>query len=235
MLPICGLQKTTLLDFPGLVACTIFLGGCNFSCPYCHNSELIHLNKNQIIYSESDVLNFLMKRQGILEGVCITGGEPTLSPTLPAFIKKVKALGFQVKLDTNGSNPDMLKHLVNENIIDYIAMDIKNSIVNYAKTIGGLSASLDNIISSINYIKSLNIPYEFRTTLVAELHTEEDIISIGRLLEGNSRFYLQNYKDSEQVLHRVYSPVSTKQAEYYLSLLKPYVPNSTLRGIDDNL
>ena len=198
-----GLNKTTLLDYPGHLACLIFVSGCNFRCHYCHNSSLV-LNESKNIYSEEYMLDFLEKRKNILEGVCISGGEPTLYNDLKDFISKIKEkTNLKVKLDTNGTNPTLLKTLIDKKLIDYVAMDIKSDIKNYNKVINVKNAlSLDKIKESVNILKENKIDYEFRTTIVKGLHDFDDFENIGKWLKGCSNYYLQNYKDSGDILYK---------------------------------
>ncbi|HCX28006.1 MAG TPA: anaerobic ribonucleoside-triphosphate reductase activating protein [Candidatus Portnoybacteria bacterium] len=192
-----GLQKLTLIDYPGKVAATIFTVGCNFLCPYCHNPELVDpiKIKDQPKLSEKEILKFLTSRQGLLEGVCITGGEPTLSAELPEFISKIKALGFLIKLDTNGSSPEMLARLLSERLVDYVAMDIKAPLEKYKKIVGG-QASLEDIQRSVELTRSAP-DYEFRTTVLPVLHSPKDILSIGRWLQGAKKYYLQQFQPTK--------------------------------------
>jgi len=192
-----GLQKLTLIDYPGKVAATVFTVGCNFLCPYCHNPELVDpvKIKDQPSVSEKEILKFLATRQGLLEGVCITGGEPTLLIGLPEFISKIKALGFLVKLDTNGSNPAMLAKLLEEKLIDYVAMDIKAPLEKYKKIVGE-KAVLADIQRSVELTCSAP-DYEFRTTVLPSLHSEKDILSVGRWLQGAKKYYLQQFKPTK--------------------------------------
>lgn len=192
-----GLQKLTLIDYPGKIAATIFTVGCNFLCPYCHNPELVDPKKikNQPRLSDQEILKFLTSRQGMLEGVCLTGGEPTLLPELPEFIAKVKALGFLVKLDTNGSNPGMLSRLLNEGLVDYVAMDIKAPLEKYKKIVGQ-QANLEDIQQSVELTRQAP-DYEFRTTVLPALHSRKDILSIGRWLQGAKKYYLQQFKPTK--------------------------------------
>lgn len=194
-----GFDKLTLLNYPDKVACTIFTKGCNFRCPYCHNSSLISLDKENDKYKE--VISYLNKRKGILDGVCITGGEPLIHKSTKELIKEIKNMGFLVKLDTNGSNPDMLKELIDENLIDYVAMDIKNTFDKYEETIG-CKTNVDNIKKSIDIIESSNIDYEFRTTIVKELHTFDDIKGIINIIDKKSKYYIQNFRNSDGVLNK---------------------------------
>lgn len=228
---ICGLIKTTLLDFPEHVAATIFTGGCQFRCPFCQNSDLLS-SPAPAIYSEDEVLSFLQKRSGILEGVAITGGEPTLQPDLENFIRKLRSIGLLVKLDTNGYRPDVLKHLCEQQLIDYVAMDIKSCPSSYGKVSGISSLNLLPIMESVDFLKTNTVPFEFRTTLVKELHSENDILEIGKWISGPFPYFLQNYRDSEQVLTSGLHGFNAKELHSFLTLLQPYTPKVCLRGID---
>lgn len=234
---ILGLNKTTLLDYPGRVAATLFTGGCNFRCPYCHNKDIVLKNVAVVPYEESEVFSFLEKRRRVLTGVCITGGEPTLHPDLPDFIRRIREPGYCVKLDTNGSNPEMLEALIGDGLIDYCAMDIKNSPAKYGLTIGldGQAASafdLSSIRASVRILMSQQmIPYEFRTTIVRELHEEEDMLAIAQWIAGADAYFLQSYTDSEGVLRRGFHAHSEETLKSYASLCQKFVPNTSLRGI----
>lgn len=228
---LCGLQKTTLLDFPGHVAATIFLGGCNFRCPFCHNSGLLG-SEAQSVFTEKDILAFLKKRRGILEGVCITGGEPTLDGDLEPFIKKIRDLGYLIKLDTNGYRPEVLKNLALNGLLDYAAMDIKAGRKNYSYAAGVTGLNIKYIEESAAFLLSGTIPYEFRTTAVKGIHGTEDFKDIGRWLAGPSHYYLQNFVDSDQVLCPGCKSFSKEELEGFLTVLKPFIPNAKLRGID---
>lgn len=224
-----GFQKLTLLDYPGKVACLLFTMGCNFRCPFCHNASLVRAEEKAAV-SEEEILSFLKKRQGVLDGVCISGGEPLLHRGLYDFIKEVKSLGYSVKLDTNGSFPDALKALVSERMIDYVAMDIKNSFESYSKT-SGINTDLDKIKESIDFLMSDAVDYEFRTTLVKELHTYEDMESIGKMIKGAKRYFLQNFVDSGDVLLPNMHPFGKNELEKTLEIARKYVPDTTFRGI----
>lgn len=226
-----GFNKTTLLDYPKHLAATIFLGGCNFRCPFCHNASLVTKIKTQPTIPVDEVLSTLSKRKGILEGICITGGEPTLYQDLPDFIKDIKSLGFKVKLDTNGSNPTMIKSLINSGLIDYVAMDIKNSKEHYSKSIGYLY-NINPIDESISFLLTNPVEYEFRTTIVREHHTTEDMHSIGKWIRGASAYYLQSYKDSGDVITPGLSSHSKDTLMEYVNILTPYVEHVSLRGVD---
>lgn len=195
-----GFQKLTLLDYPEKVACTLFTAGCNFLCPFCHNASLVTNIDNTVIFEQDDILDFLKKRQGVLEGVCITGGEPLLHKDLPDFIKRVKELNFNVKLDTNGYLTDKLIDLVENKLIDYVAMDIKNSKEKYSSTINIENFDTNNIDKSINFLINSNIDYEFRTTVVKEFHSIEDIENISLWIKGAKKYFLQNFVDSGNLI-----------------------------------
>lgn len=222
-----GLQKMTLLDFPGKVACTVFLQGCNFRCPFCHNSPLLRGIEE---LSQDSFFSFLKKRQGLLDGVAITGGEPLLHNDIHSFIQKIKELGFRVKLDTNGSFPQRLAELLQNGLIDYIAMDIKNSPANYQKT-SGADVDLNKIRDSVQLIMNSGLPYEFRTTVVQELHCEEDFHAIGKWLQGAQAYYLQCFEDSGDILCPGLHAPSKAQLEHYLAIAGSYIKNTHLRGI----
>lgn len=234
---VLGLNKTTLLDYPGRVAATLFTGGCNFRCPYCHNKDIVLMNEAIASYDESELFAFLEKRKRVLTGVCITGGEPTLHPDLPDLIRRIKELGYCVKLDTNGSNPQMLERLIADGLIDYCAMDIKNSPAKYGITVGLDSQdAADFDRSAINasvriLITQQTIPYEFRTTIVRELHEEEDMLAIAQWIAGADAYFLQSYTDSEGVLCRGFHAHSEETLRSYASLCQKFVPNTALRGI----
>ena len=197
---ICGFNKTTLLDYPGKVASTIFLGSCNFRCPFCQNSILVTAPGEQPDYSQDELLAFLRKRKGILDGVCISGGEPTLSDDLEEFLRKIKELDYAIKLDTNGSRPEIVKHLAKEGLIDTVAMDIKACPDNYMNLTGIEKPDMDSIFETVDFLLQGTLEYEFRTTVVRELHTQQDFEEIAQWLKGAKEYYLQAYKDSDGVL-----------------------------------
>lgn len=205
---IAGLNKTTLLDYPGRVAATIFVGGCNFRCPFCHNGGIVLESLSQGIYEEAEIFAFLEKRKNVLKGVCITGGEPTLQEDLPEFLGKVKELGYQVKLDTNGCLPEVLEALLKKKLLDYVAMDIKNCPEKYAMSVGmdRQWRGMDLIEGSVSLLKASGIDYEFRTTVVKELHTGEDLLKIAEWIKGCPRYFLQQYQDNENVLFSILHP-----------------------------
>ena len=225
-----GLQKLTLLDYPGAVACTVFLGGCDFRCPYCHNAELLDPDFPPLM-DENELLSFLRKRQGLLDGVCITGGEPLLRPDLPALLENIRGLGFRVKLDTNGSRPDRLRAILNAGLADYVAMDVKNSPARYAETVGRENFDLTPIRESVSLLLEGRSDYEFRTTVVSSLHTEDDIREIGRWIAGAKRYFLQPFTDRETVPMAGFSAPSPAQLEAFLTIAREFVPETQLRGV----
>ncbi|HJA93479.1 MAG TPA: anaerobic ribonucleoside-triphosphate reductase activating protein [Candidatus Eisenbergiella merdipullorum] len=229
---ICGFNKTTLLDYPGHVAATVFTGCCNFRCPFCQNGDLVLHPGRLSQITEDEVLRVLEKRKGILTGVCITGGEPTLQPDLPAFLKKVKDLGLLVKLDTNGYLPKVIESLFSEGLLDYIAMDIKSSPEHYAAAAGFPGLQINRIFQSVSFILSCGLPYEFRTTVVRELHHAEDFRSIGRWLQGAQSYFLQSYQESDGVISPIFSAYTKEELEGFQNLLLPFIPNTCLRGVD---
>lgn len=232
MIKICGYNKTTLLDYPGKVAATIFLGSCNFRCPFCQNSSLVLQPSLQPEIPSEEVLSFLKKRQGILDGVCISGGEPTLSEDLPDFIRQIKALGYSVKLDTNGSRPYVVKSLVKEGLIDKAAMDIKACPDNYKSLSGLRYPDMDSVFETVDFLMEGHVDYEFRTTVVKELHTEKDFIEIGQWLSGAKAYYLQAYRDSDGVLQPGFTSYSLEELQHFRSILRKTIPLVDIRGID---
>lgn len=223
---ICGIQKVSLVDYNGHICTTLFTSGCNFACPFCHNSGLVK-GSEEVIPTE-DILDYLEKRKNVIDSVCISGGEPTLQPDLPDFIRTIKGMGYNVKLDTNGTNLEMLKSLVENNLIDYIAMDIKNSLEKYNLTIDrGYTLKIQD---SIEYIKTCGVPYEFRTTLVKEFHDENDIHNIATMLDGASLYYLQKFEDSGNCLQSGLHPVDKDSALHFQDILHKTIKNTHLRG-----
>ena len=225
---ISGLQKTTLLDFPGRVACTIFLNGCNFRCPFCQNSEILDGRGGEDI-AEEELFAFLRKRKGILDGVCVSGGEPLVHAETLELLGKIKALGYGVKLDTNGAFPERLKEAARAGLIDFVAMDIKNSPKNYAKT-AGVAVDMAKIEESAKFLMESGIEYEFRTTVVKELHAAEDFIRIGQWLRGAKRYFLQTFRDGDTVLKSGLTACTDAEMQTFKQLLKPYIPNVLIRG-----
>jgi pyruvate formate lyase activating enzyme len=223
---ISGLQKVSLVDYDGQIASTIFTSGCNFACPFCHNAGLVKGTEPDIPTSE--ILGYLTKRKNVLTAVCISGGEPTLHKDLPELISKIKELGYLVKLDTNGTNLEMLKYLVENQLIDYIAMDIKNSFENYTKTIG-INHPI-NIKDTIDYVMNCGIDYEFRTTIIKHYHTKEDIEKISKNIKGAKKYFLQKFVDNNNCLTKGLEEIDTNTAQEYLKICLKNIPNTKLRG-----
>ena len=228
-----GLQKLTLLDYPGNMACTVFTGGCNFRCPFCHNRSLVFLNENDSEISTSDILDYLETRSKVLDGVCITGGEPLLHKGIRTFIEKVRSLGLKVKLDTNGSNFAVLKQLIDDGLVDYVAMDIKNSPEKYQETIGLQGYDLGEIEKSKNYLLENHVEYEFRTTVVKEFHDIADFENIGKWIKGARHYYLQNFEDHGTCIQEGLSEVGPDVLEQMRQTVMPYVENVEIRGIKE--
>ena len=226
-----GFLKLTLLDYPGHTACTVFTAGCGFRCPFCHNASLVNGVPTER-YSEEEVLSFLQKRRGILDGICVTGGEPLLQPDLPLFLGKVKALGMNVKLDTNGSRPRALRALIEDGLVDYVAMDIKNRWERYPETVGLPSFDVSAVRESAALLMEGRVPYEFRTTVVREFHTVEDIQDIVRTLQGAPAYYLQNFEDSGDLIGSDLHAADRQTLDAMRDAAAFYIPNTTLRGVD---
>ena len=227
---ICGIQKTSLVDYPGHLATVIFTGGCNFNCPYCHNSGLIPMDAEPII-TTNDALKMLKTRYRLIDSVVISGGEPTLQPDLVDFCREIKAMGFQIKLDTNGSNPDMLRKLVEEDLVDYVAMDVKDAKGWYGTYIGHeLSYLVHEVDISIAYLKQAGIPYEFRTTVVKGLHTLDDIEAIGKWIEGADKYYIQNFRATDDTPPE-YQPFDETELKGFANIVRKYVKEVHIRGI----
>ena len=228
-----GLQKLTLLDYPGNMAATVFTGGCNFRCPFCHNRSLVFLNENDSEIANEDIFDFLKSRNKILDGICITGGEPLLHKGITAFIKRVRDLGLKVKLDTNGSNFAALKRLIDEKLVDYVAMDIKNSPEKYAMTIGLENYDLSEIEKSKNYLLENHVDYEFRTTIVREFHEPEDLKKIGEWIRGAKHYYLQNFEDHGTCIQAGLGEVDLHTLETMKRIAGEYVEHIEIRGIKE--
>ena len=231
---IAGLQKMTLTDFPENVACILFLKGCNFRCPYCQNSELIDYKIDDNYILKEEVFDFLKKRQGVLDGVVISGGEPTVNKDLPKLIKEIRDLGFKIKLYTNGTNPQMLKELLEDGLIDYVAMDIKNVQTKYLET-AGLSEKnvqiLENVQKSIDILKKSKVDHEFRTTIMKNYHNIEDLEEINKLIGKDEKYFIQNFEDSEYVLDHNIEPFSEKELKEIKNKLTKNFQRTSVRGI----
>ena len=225
-----GLQKMTLLDFPGKVACTVFLGGCDFRCPFCHNYELLD-GSAPALMDEEALLRFLRGRRGLLDGVAITGGEPLLRKDLPDLLRAIRELGFAVKVDTNGNHPEALEAILSEGLADYIAMDIKNSPQKYALTAGLPALDLSPVRQSVRLLLDSAIPYEFRTTVVDELHEASDFEAIGQWIAGAKAYYLQAFTDRDSVPFGGFHAPTKENLEKYASIARLYVPYTAIRGV----
>ncbi len=225
-----GLQKMTLLDYPGRVACTVFLGGCDFRCPFCHNGALVDGSASAEL-DDGALLTFLKKRRGLLDGVCVTGGEPLLRPGLEELLHAIKELGFLVKLDTNGTHPGRLRALVERGLVDYAAMDVKNSPARYARTAGVADLDLGAVRESVAFLLSGAVDDEFRTTVVKEFHDAESFRDIGPWLAGARRYVLQSFVDRDTVLCPGLHPCSKAELEAFAAVLRPFVPAVELRGV----
>ena len=223
----CGIEKLSLVDFDGYISCTLFTSGCNYRCPFCHNSPLI---KEQPSLKMEEILNYLSARKKMLDAVVVTGGEPTLHKELPSVIKQIKDLGYIIKLDTNGTNPKMLKELIDKKLIDYVAMDIKASSNCYSLVTGVINPFLDNIKESINILKTSNINFEFRTTLVKEFHSLDSINEMKELVSGSKKLYLQKFVLRDTCLNQKLHEVDLETANTYKSILEEVVEKVILRG-----
>ena len=226
-----GLQKLTLLDFPEVVACTVFLGGCDFRCPFCHNAELLD-GSAPAMCEDSDLLDFLWKKKGLLDGVCITGGEPTLRPDLGDLIQHIKEIGYKVKLDTAGYHPEELEELLSKGNIDYVAMDIKNSRARYAETVGLDEIDFSRIEKSISLLKSGSTEYEFRTTVLRQFHDEESFKGIAELVDGADKYFIQSFIDRETVPFAGLEAYSKEELESFAEIVRPHVKEISIRGVD---
>lgn len=228
---ITGLQKTTLLDYPGRIACTVFFSGCNFRCPFCHNASLVTAGQRpQPVMDDEELLAFLETRRRKLDGVCVTGGEPTLQPQLPQLLRRIKDMGFSVKLDTNGSRPEILRQLVRDDLVDYVAMDIKSSPTGYAR-LCGTAVDLAAVRESAAFLLKDRVDYEFRTTLVKPLHSAEDLPAIGQWLHGAKRYFLQQFVDSGDLIGSSMEAFSAAEMETLRQIVLPFIPHTSLRGI----
>lgn len=225
-----GIQKLTLLDYPGRMACTVFLAGCDLRCPWCHNSELWRADAPAVM-DDGELLELLSKRRGILTGVVFTGGEALLRPELPELISRVKDLGFAVKLDTNGTHPDRLRRLIDAGLLDYAAMDIKNDAARYPLTCGLEKMDLAPIGESVSLLMEGRIPYEFRTTVISPLHDKTSFIGIGSMIAGAERYFLQPFADRDTVLFRGLSAPTKEELHEFAEVVRPFVRQVEIRGI----
>ncbi len=225
-----GLRKMTLLDYPGKVACTVFTDKCNFACPFCHNASLVRGEEKDMALSFDETVEFLDSRRKLLDGVCVTGGEPLLHPDIDKLLVEIKNRDLAVKVDTNGSFPARLKELVSEGLVDYVAMDIKSSPERY-EVLCGRAGMLDKVRESVEYLLGGKVDYEFRTTVVAELHKAEDFIAIGKWIAGAKRYYLQSFVDSGDILSQEkFSAMDEDNLRYCLNLVREFIPGAELRG-----
>ena len=228
---IAAIQKTTLLDFPGKIACTVFLPGCNLRCPFCHNSGLVLPEEISPEYiSIQSLLEFLKKRRGILDGVCITGGEPTIHKDLPQLISQIRNLGFAIKLDTNGTSPQVLQELIDRKLIDYAAMDIKNAPDQYQDICGGMDV-IAQVHQSVQILMTGAVDFEFRTTVCHPYHTVQSMEAIGRWLQGEEKYFLQGFVDSGHLIGQNSSAFTDKEMKEILETVKQFIPHTQLRGI----
>lgn len=230
---VTGIQKLTLLDYPGVVACTVFTAGCNFRCPFCHNAMLVLPEQiDDECLTDDEVFGFLKKRRGVLDGVAVTGGEPLLHADMPEFLARVKELGYKIKLDTNGSNPELLSEIIKNKLVDRVAMDIKNAPEEYARTIGLESFDIAPVERSKEMLLSGETDYEFRTTVVKGIHTKESLIGAAKWIEGAKEYYLQQFKDSGNlILPDGLSAYDEKQMHTLADAVRDYVPTVEVRGV----
>ena len=229
---ICGLQKTTLLDFPGHVAATVFLGGCGLRCPFCHNSDLISMDTPALMEPE-ELLSFLKKRRSVLDGVCITGGEPTLFPEdLERLLDSIKSLGLLTQLDTNGFRPGVRRRLCAAGLIDYAAMDIKAGRSNYPSACGVPSLSIEPAEESVRLLMEGSVDYEFRTTAVKGIHSVSDFVDIRSWIGGCRRYFLQNFQDSGRVAQPGFQPFLPSELKTFLDVVRETIPQAQIRGTD---
>lgn len=226
-----GFTKTTLLDYPGHVACTVFTAGCNFRCPFCHNGDLVIHPEIYPIIDESEIFSHISKRHNVLSGVCISGGEPTLQPDLPDFLARIRDTGLLIKLDTNGYNPDILNKIIQDNLVDYVAMDIKSSLTNYHRAVG-FSIDTDRIATSVDILNNSNIQYEFRTTCVKGIHETGDFEEIAHWLPNDCMYFLQSFKENDSVFDKSCSSFSKEQLLAFRDIIISHIPAVALRGID---
>lgn len=224
-----GIEKLSLVDYDDNITATLFMAGCPFRCPFCHNSDLVLHPELAAKIPFEEIMAYLTKRQGILDAVCISGGEPTLMPDLEEKIVAIRSLGYKIKLDSNGFRPAVLKSLVSKGLLDYVAMDIKNTKAKYAFTCG-VDVNLEDIEESVRFLMSCGLAYEFRTTVMEDFHDYGDMEAIGQWIAGAKRYYLQHYIDSEHCIQRHFREIGPQKAQEYLKIVQAYVPNASLRG-----
>ncbi len=228
----CGMEKLSLVDFDDNISATLFMAGCPFRCPFCHNGDLVLHPETATPIPFDEILAYLKKRRGVLDAVCITGGEPTLMPDLEEKIRAIRELGYLIKLDSNGFQPHILRNLIEKGLVDYIAMDIKNSPEKYDFTCG-TKVNLDAINESIHLLMTSGIGYEFRTTTIEEFHTPEDMKKLAQWIAGASRYFIQKYVDSENCIRHYYHALTPQKADEYLQIVREFIPNAALRGYED--
>lgn len=228
---IAGLQKTSLLDYPDKLCCTVFTDGCNLRCPFCHNASLVLTPRTNPLVSEQEIFAFLERRKGLLDGVCITGGEPLLQSGIKEFIRTIKKMGFLIKLDTNGTFPERLGELLEEGLLDMVAMDIKNSLEHYGKTVGIEHFNTEDVEKSVEYLLKGTVAYEFRTTVVKEFHTREDFISIGKWISGCNKYFLQAFQKSSDIISPNLHAYEKNEMHEFQRILSKYSTKVELRGI----
>lgn len=228
---IIGFQKLTLLDYPEKVACTLFTGGCNLRCPFCQNTTLVLRSNETPEYTLEEIVSYLSKRKGVLDGVAITGGEPLINKDIDVLIDAIKDMGYSVKLDTNGCFPDKLTSLIDRKAVDYVAMDIKNSLDAYPMTVGVKDFDVAPVKDSVSILNEKKLPYEFRTTVVKEFHSAENFSSIGKWIKGAEKYYLQNFVDSGDLLQNGLHGYKKEELESFSAIVKPYVKFTALRGV----
>ena len=226
-----GLQKLTLLDYPGKTACTVFLAACDFRCPFCHNSQLLDAGKAEVVMDDEELLRFLKKREGMLDGVAFTGGEPLLSPELPELLRRIRTMDYAIKLDTNGNRPQQLRSLIDEGLVDYVAMDVKNSLDRYGETVGLRDLDTSRVEESIRLLLEGKADYEFRTTVVKEFHDDASFRGIAKLIQGARRCYLQCFTDRETVPFAGLHAPEKEELLHYAELVRPHVESVELRGV----
>lgn len=227
---ICGFEKFSMVDYDGKIACTVFTGGCNLRCPFCHNGALVVGNVESQRIDENEVFDYLEKRKSLVDAVCITGGEPTLQHGLADFLRRVRSMGYATKLDTNGLRPDVLKALLDEGLLDYVAMDIKNSKEKYARTVGVENVDVEKIDESVKILKASDVEFEFRTTLISEFHTRENMLEISEWIGGAKRYYMQKYKDNDGCISHGYNEIKKQDAQSFMELFEGKVKVVGLRG-----